>query len=95
MVLGFTHREIKRLVLRENLIIAFVGIPIGLLVGPLLHRAVLERGLPNTLEFVPYIQPISWMLTVAFTVAFALLVNGMLGRKFREVNMVESLKSIE
>ncbi|MDR3050267.1 MAG: ABC transporter permease, partial [Oscillospiraceae bacterium] len=44
MVLGFTHREIKRLVLRENLIIAFVGLPIGLGLGPGLHQWVLAAG---------------------------------------------------
>ena len=95
MVLGFTPREIKRLVLRENLIIACIGMPLGLCAGPVLHRWVLESGLPDTLEFVPVIEPLSWVLTGAFTLLFALLVNWMLGRKFRQVNMVEALKSVE
>ncbi len=95
MVLGFNPREIKHLVLRENLIIAFIGLPLGFLVGPQLHELVLKTGLPNTLEFVPYIRSVSWLFTGGFTVAFALLVNWMLGRKFKDVNMVEALKSIE
>ncbi len=95
MVLGFTQREIKRLILRENFIIVCIGLPIGLALGPFLHQLVLETGLPNTLEFVPYIKLISWIITSAFTLLFALLVNFMLGRKFRKVNMVEALKSIE
>jgi len=95
MVLGFTPREIKRLVLRENLLIAFAGIPVGLALGPSLHRLVLETGLPDTLEFVPFIQRSSWAYTAAFTFLFALIVNWMLGQKFRSINMVEALKSIE
>ncbi len=95
MVLGFTPREIKRLVLRENIIIALIGLPIGMLLGPGLHRWVLATGLPNTIQFVPYIARMSWAYTALFTVAFAMIVNWMLGAKFKDVNMVEALKSIE
>lgn len=95
MVLGFTQREMKRLVLRENLIITAIGIPIGLLLGPLLHKTVLESGLPNTLDFVPYIQSASWVYTVVLTFCFSVAINWVLGRKFRQVNMVEALKSVE
>ncbi len=95
MVLGFTTREIKHLVLRENIIIALIGLPIGLLLGPGLHRWVLATGLPNTIQFLPYIARMSWVYTAFFTVAFAVIVNWMLGVKFKDVNMVEALKSIE
>ncbi len=94
-VLGFTPKEIKKLVLRENLIITIAAVPIGLLLGPLLHRWVLEAGLPNTIQFIPYIARESWIYTSALTVCFAFLVNWMLGTKFKEVNMVEALKSVE
>ncbi len=94
-VLGFTPREIKKLVLRENLIITWVGLPIGLLLGPGLHLLVLEAGLPKTIQFIPYISLPSWGFTCALTILFALVVNWMLGAKFKEVNMVEALKSVE
>lgn len=94
-VLGFTPREIKKLVLRENIIITFMGLPIGLLLGPGLHELVLDAGLPKTIQFVPYISLESWIITCVLTICFAMLVNWILGTKFKEVNMVEALKSVE
>ena len=94
-VLGFTPREIKKLVLRENIIITLMGLPFGMIAGPLLHYTVLTYGLPHTIQFSPYIALTSWGITIAMTIVFAMLVNWMLGAKFKEVNMVESLKSVE
>ncbi len=94
-VLGFTPKEIKKLVLRENIIITIMGLPFGMIFGPLLHYAVLMYGLPNTIQFVPYIAPLSWAITICMTILFAMMVNWMLGAKFKEVNMVEALKSVE
>lgn len=94
-VLGFTPREIKRLVLSENIIIMFIGLPFGYLLGPELHRIVLTKGLPNTIQFVPYIETLSWVYTGVITVLFSLVVNWMLGAKFKDIDMVEALKSVE
>ncbi len=95
MVLGFYPRETKRLILRENMIVAILGLPIGLMLGPTLHRWVLAAGLPSILQFVPYISLESWIYTSALTIAFACLVNRIMGTKFKSVNMVEALKSVE
>lgn len=95
MVLGFTPRETKRLILRENIVVAVVGLPIGLLIGPYLHRWVLIAGLPSTLQFLPYISLESWISTGVLTLFFAWLVNRVIGAKFKSVNMVEALKSVE
>ncbi len=94
-VLGFTPNEIKKLVLRENLYITFIGLPLGLVAGPFLLDAVLTYGLPNTIQFVPYLTLPSWIYTAALTIVFALLVNWMLGSKFHQISMVEALKSVE
>lgn len=95
MVLGFYPRESKRLILRENIIIAVMGLPVGLAIGPYLHRWVLASGLPSILQFVPYIAVESWIYTAVLTLFFAWLVNRIIGAKFRSVNMVEALKSVE
>lgn len=95
MVLGFYPRENKRVILRENMIIAVLGIPLGLLAGPYLLEWVLHAGLPNTLEFIPHISRISWLLPPVITLLYAQLVNLFIGTKFKSVNMVEALKSVE
>jgi putative ABC transport system permease protein len=95
MVLGFYPRETKRLILRENIVVAVIGLPVGLLMGPYLHRWVLVAGLPSTLQFLPYISLESWISTGALTLFFAWVVNRVIGAKFKSVNMVEALKSVE
>ncbi len=95
MVLGFYPRENKRLILRENIVVAVVGLPIGLLLGPYLHRWVLAAGLPSIMQFVPYISLESWISTAVLTLLFAWVVNRIIGAKFKSVNMVEALKSVE
>ncbi|MCL1855100.1 MAG: ABC transporter permease [Clostridia bacterium] len=95
MVLGFYPRENKRVILRENTIIVALSVPFGLLFGPHLHGWVLHAGLPNTLEFIPYIAPASWIYTPVLAVIFAQMVNYIIGGKFKKVDMVEALKSVE
>ncbi len=95
MVLGFYPRETKRLILRENIAVAVIGLPLGLLAGPYLHWWVLTYGFPTMLEFIPYIATSSWVFTPLLTLLFAQIVNLMIGAKFKSVNMVEALKSVE
>ncbi len=94
-VLGFNRREMKKLVLRENFIITVLGLPLGLLCGLPLLGLLLTYGLPNTVQFITHIEPLSWAYTVAGTLAFAFLVNLILGSRFKHINMVEALKSVE
>lgn len=95
MVLGFYPQETKRLILRENIAVAVIGLPLGLLAGPYLHWWVLTYGFPTMLEFIPYISKTSWIYTPLLTLVFAQIVNFMIGAKFKSVNMVEALKSVE
>lgn len=95
MVLGFYPRETKRLILRENIIIAILGLPLGLYLGPYLHQWVLTYGFPTMLEFIPYIAKSSWVYTPLLTLLFAGFVNLLIGIRFKSVDMVEALKSVE
>lgn len=94
-VLGFTKREMKKLVLLENIVMTVMGLPFGLMLGPPLLEVLLHYGLPNTIQFVSVISLESWLLTPGVTLLFAMLVNNILGAKFKSINMVEALKSVE
>jgi putative ABC transport system permease protein len=95
MVLGFYPRESKHLILRENILIAILGLPLGLFLGPFLHWWVLTYGFPTMLEFIPYIASVSWVYTPLVTILFSQIVNILIGAKFKSVDMVEALKSVE
>jgi len=94
-VLGFHRNEMKRLVLRENIWITIFGLPFGYLIGTLLLRAILDQATTPDLEILPLITAFSIVVGFAFMLAVTMLVNYIMGRKFKGIDMVASLKSIE
>ncbi|NPV91038.1 MAG: FtsX-like permease family protein [Firmicutes bacterium] len=94
-VLGFHRNEMKRLVLRENIWITLFGLPFGYILGSLLLRAILDQATTPDLEILPLITGLSIVLGFAFMLAFTMLVNNAMGRKFKSIDMVASLKSVE
>lgn len=94
-VLGFMPGEIRKLVLRENVIITLLGLPLGLAAGPFLLQVLLDYGLSNTIQFVSHIGWTCWVYTAVLALTFTFVVNWLLGSRFKQVNMVEALKSVE
>lgn len=94
-VLGFTPGEMKKLVLRENILITCFGLPFGFAVGVPLHRLVMQSALPSAIQFVQHIEPLSVVLITLITIGFSWIVNWALGSKFKSIDMVEALKSAE
>ncbi len=94
-VLGFHQKEMKRLVLRENLWITLLGLPFGYVIGSRLLWAILEQATTPDLEILPLITAFSIITGFAFMLGFTLLVNYFMGRKFKGINMAASLKSVE
>lgn len=93
MVLGFFDQEIKRLQLSENIIFALGGILLGLPAGNALTYffvAVLKD-----LPLMVSTTPLSYFLSCAITLLFAMVVNALIGRKMKDIDMLGALKSIE
>lgn len=93
MVLGFFDKEIKLLQLSENIIFTLGGILLGLPVGDALTYffvAVLKD-----LPLMVSTTPLSYFLSCAVTLLFAMAVNAMIGRKMKDIDMLGALKSIE
>lgn len=94
-VLGFYKTEMKRLVLRENIWITVFGLPFGYIIGSLLLRVILQQATTPDLEILPRISVFSIAIGFTFIFAFTMLVNYVMGRKFKSIDMVASLKSVE
>jgi putative ABC transport system permease protein len=94
-VLGFRDREVSAYVYRENIILTVVGTMLGLLLGVLLHKYVIDTMEIDAMMFGKNVHFISYIFSIALTLVFSILVNFSMYNKLKNINMVESLKSIE
>lgn len=94
-VLGFYPRETAAYVLRENLVLSVIATLIGMPLGLLFHRLVMGMVMVDSFSFNVTISPISYLLAIVFTVAFAAIVNLFMRRHIAKIKMAESLKAVE
>lgn len=94
-VLGFYDLEVSTYVYRENVILTVLGILIGMVIGKYLHHFIIQTLKVNQIVFGMNISHTSYLLSVLLTVGFACFVNYIMYHKLKEINMVESLKSVE
>lgn len=94
-VLGFYPRETGAYVFRENLVLTLMGIAVGLPLGILLHRFVMQQIQVDMVAFKVTIMPVSYLLSVVIVLLFLKVVDVVMRRKIDHIDMAESLKSIE
>ena len=94
-VLGFNGKETASYVFRENVLLTLMGAIVGLGLGIWLHAFVISQIKVDLVSFNVRILPISYILAVLLTLAFAGLVNFFMYFKTERINMAEALKSIE
>lgn len=95
MVLGFYDREIKVLVLRENMIFTVLGILLGIPLGVWFHSYFMKSSESAGFEVDVYIGFLTFFIAAGLTLIFSLTVNLFLGKKFRQIDMIGALKSVE
>lgn len=94
-VLGFYDLEVAEHVYRENVLLTFIGVAVGVVLGKFLHAFIIDTVEVDTAMFGRNINFSSYMYSLLFTILFSLIVNGIMYFKLKKIDMVESLKSIE
>ncbi len=94
-VLGFYDGEVGSYVYRENVLLTFLGILAGVVMGFFLHRFVILTVEVDMLMFGRQIETMSYVYSILLTILFAVFVNFGMFFKLRKIDMVESLKSAE
>lgn len=94
-VLGFYPGEQNSYVFRENIVLTAMSAVIGLPLGIALHRYVMAQIRIRSIYFGHALSPWSFLIAVAITFVFTLLVDLTLIGKIRRINMAEALKAIE
>lgn len=92
-VLGFYEKEIKKLQLTENIIFTIFGIIIGIPLGRLLIKIITEKITLANLQPITTIS--SYIIASVLTLVFANIVNVMIGKMIKKIDMLGALKSIE
>ena len=94
-VLGFHSRESGAYVFRENIMLAVMGIVVGLPLGVALHAFVMSQITVDLVTFKYVIRPVSFIVTVLLVLLFTIVTDLIMRRKIAAIDMAESLKSVE
>ena len=94
-VLGFRRKETASYVFRENMVLAAMGIAVGLPLGYLLHQFVMNEIRIDLMAFDIHVRAVSYLYSVALTYVFAWAVNLLMRGRLEKISMTESLKSVD
>ena len=94
-VLGFSDMEVAMYVYRENIFLTLFGVALGVLLGSFLHKYLILTLEVDMIMFGRHINPMSYVYSIILTIIFAMFVNISMYYKLRQIDMVESLKSVE
>ncbi len=94
-VLGYHKREIRGLILKENILLTVFGILLGIAPGILLTDVIMHSCEPETAFYSGIPEISSIVLASVITFAFSIFLQLLLTRKVQKIDMVEALKSVE
>ena len=92
-VLGFYERETERYIFRETNFLSALGSLLGLFAGIWLHHFIVRTVEVDMVMFGRSIYPLSFVYAFAISMLFTFLVNRIMRRSIRSVDMVESMKA--
>lgn len=94
-VLGFYDSEVTTYIYKETMILSLLGIIAGLLLGAGLHKFVVRTAQPDDLLFIETLKPLSYIIAALLTGFFAFMVQILINRKLKKIDMIESLSNVE
>ena len=94
-VLGFRRKEYCDYIFRENIILSLIGASLGMIFGYFLHRFVVLTVEMDNMLFIRTMPPYIYLTAFGMTIGFTIIINLAMRHILDQVNMVESLKSIE
>ncbi len=94
-VLGFYDKEVYRYIFREIELLSLIGSVVGLALGIPLHQFIVRTVEMDQMMFIRTIAPSSYVISVALTMLFTVVVCFIMRRHVRRISMVESMKAPE
>lgn len=94
-VLGFKDKQIKKIFIKQNNIIAIISIILGLPAGFYLADWLFKTAIENSYDFGAHINIETYVFAAIGTFVISYVVSRILARKIRKIDMVTSLKGNE
>ena len=94
-VLGFHNKEVTLYIYRETIILAMIGIVLGLGAGYALHRYILSFLGSSTTMFNPSVPLQGYLIPVISVLAILAVLGILVNHRLRHLDMLEALKSGE
>ena len=94
-LLGFYKKELESYVFRENIILTIFGTLLGLGLGMGILGIIIQSAEVETIFLAKEINIINLGVSAIITILFTLITNLLMKKKIKNINMIDSLKSIE
>ena len=82
-------------VFRENIILTLIGAVLGLVLGVYLNFFVISTAEVDMVMFGRQTGILCYVFAFLMTIVFATIINLMMNKELRKIDMIESLKSVE
>lgn len=94
-VLGFNAHEVNAYIYRETLLLSAIGALVGCVLGIFMEGFVVVTAEVDQVMFGREIHALSFVIAFVLTMLFSVLVTLFMRKKLSDIDMVESLKSVE
>ncbi|WP_240664852.1 ABC transporter permease [Lactococcus lactis] len=94
-VLGFYDREVTLYIYRETILLSFLGILVGFVLGDYFHQVIMNQLSADQIMFAPGLLWTNLLLSAAITFATTLLLAIVVHFKLKAVDMLGALKSVD
>ena len=90
-VLGFQNKEIKKILIQQNLWLASIGIVLGVFSGYGLIYFMVQT-MPSTMDVLITVSLVSYLACILGTLLLTWVIGKCITKKVKRINMVEALK---
>ena len=94
-VLGFYDGEVAMYIYRENIVLTFLGIALGQVLGKFLCTYLIRTIEMDFVMFGREALGHNYLVSVILSLAFAVIVNILMYFRMKKIDMIQSLKSVE
>lgn len=94
-VIGFKTKQIKNIFIKQNIWLTIIAILLGLPLGYYLTDFIFKFSIGESNDFSAHIRPISYLYSSLGILLISIIVNKILAKKVKKIDMVSSLKTNE